>query len=282
MHQGWMLRVSRAFAFSLLFSGAAYAGKFGPPTPVIPGGSFDLKKTAITLSYNPNYKQADWVFYPLGQEQLQDCYDRPSNFRADPELDKAQSAQLADYKGSGYDRGHLSPAGDNKWNDDAMSESFLLSNISPQPPKFNRGLWSRLESLVRAWASKGEGLWVTTGPVLTIGLDTIGESEVAVPKYFYKVLATQDGLNAIALLMPSDASESLDTYAMPVSELEDFTRLDFLHGMKNEHAVEAKLDMRQWDFKAKFQYLHCEAKKKQGLAGLPLFHEFLSVGMLGH
>ncbi|MGZ3711242.1 MAG: DNA/RNA non-specific endonuclease, partial [Bdellovibrionota bacterium] len=212
-----MLRISRALALSLLLSAGTAAAN--SPAPVKPGGSFILEKTAITLSYNPSYKVADWVFYPLGPDQLQDCFDRPSNFRPDPDVPEDQSAQLSDYKGSGFDRGHLSPAGDNKWNDDAMNESFLLSNISPQPPKFNRGIWSRLESLVRAWASEGSGLWVTTGPVLGSGLDTIGDSEVTVPKYFYKVLATQDAksgkASAIALLLPSDASDTLASYAMP-------------------------------------------------------------------
>ncbi|MGE3263033.1 MAG: DNA/RNA non-specific endonuclease [Bacteriovoracia bacterium] len=260
MHQGW-LRISRTFALALLLAAGNAAA--GSPTPIVPEGSFALKKTALTLSYNPSYKQSDWVFYSLGPDQLQDCYDRPSNFRPDPQVPRGQSAQLSDYKGSGLDRGHLSPAGDNKWSDDAMNESFLLSNISPQPPKFNRGLWSRLESLVRAWAMRTGGLWVTTGPVLQGGLDSIGGGNVAVPKYFYKVLATQTG-QAMALLIPTDADQLSASYAMPVDQLEAFARLDFLHGMKNEDAVEARVDLAKWDFKAKFEYAPCQARSMAG------------------
>lgn len=264
MHQGWMLSL-----LVLLSPLAASAGRDPAPAPMNPRGNSILEKTAITLSYNPSYKQSSWVFYPLGEEQLQDCYDRPSNFRADPELARGDRAELADYKNSGYDRGHLSPAGDNKWNDEAMSESFLLSNISPQPAKFNRGLWSRLETLVRAWAS-GSALWVTTGPVLEGGLETIGDGAVAVPNYFYKVLARQDGSGAIALLLPNDADQSLASYAVSVDELENFTRLDFLKGMRNEERIEAGFDKSKWDFKAKFEYGECARKKKSPLPWLPL------------
>lgn len=259
MHQGWMLRIS---VLTLAWSSGAF-GAFSPQ-PIVPRGSFLLDKTAVTISYNPAYKQADWVFYGLGPDELQDCYDRPSSFRPDPELGRGERAELSDYRDSGYDRGHLSPAGDNKWNDEAMSESFLLSNISPQPARFNRGLWSRLESLVRAWASETGGLWVTTGPVLRESPTTIGNGRVAVPDYFYKVLATRQGRNtkAIALLMPKNANSRIDTYAVTVDTLESFARVDVLHGLAEEEKVESQLSLGDWDFKAKFQYAPCTAKKQ--------------------
>ena len=262
MQQGWLFGMSRPVALFLvgICGTTAFAAK--DPSPALPRGSISLEKTAITLSYNPEMKVADWVFYPLGPDQLQDCFDRPSNFRPDPELDPSASAQLADYKNSGYDRGHLSPAGDNKWSADAMNESFLLSNIAPQPPKFNRGIWSRLEGLVRAMALKAGGLWITTGPVLTSKVDTIGDSAVAVPASFYKVLATQTtkGMQAIAFILPNDASESFDNYAVSVAEAENVTRLDFLSGVSD--AVKSHFDLGQWDLRAKFKYLPCDAKRQ--------------------
>lgn len=240
-----------------LSSGAAFASpEF--PAPRLHENSLELHNTATAVSYNPQHKQADWLFYPLGPKQLQNCVSRGGGFRADPRLKPSDSAQLADYSGSGFDRGHLSPAGDNKWSQLAMSESFYLSNISPQPPKFNQGIWGKLENIVRAWG-KNMSLWVATGPVLNGNLRKIGPSGVSVPEYFYKVLATQDSKEAIAILMPVDAKGDLSQYAMPVDRLEEISGLDFLMDLPNEETVEAKLNLSAWNFQAKFQYLPCES-----------------------
>ena len=256
MHQGWMLRLSCTLAYALFVGGTTVAA----PLPDFPPESIALEKTALEISYNPEHKQANWVFYPLGPKELRNCYNRNANFRADPELEDADAAQLSDYKDSGYDRGHLSPAGDNKWSKDAMTDSFLLSNVSPQPPAFNQHVWNKLEGLVRAWASAAQGLWVTTGPLLTRRLPTIGENEISVPEYFFKVLATKSGKrkNAIAYLVPVDANgDDFSRYAMTVDELERITGLDFLQGIDDEKSLEARLDLSNWDEDAKFKYTPC-------------------------
>jgi endonuclease G len=92
---------------------------------------------------------------------------RKDNFRSDPKV-KTGSAALSDYKGSGYDRGHLAPAADFKWSATAMSESFYMSNMSPQVPGFNRGIWKNIESTVRNWAVENDEIYIVTGPVLIL------------------------------------------------------------------------------------------------------------------
>jgi endonuclease G len=259
MRQGWWKSISLCAA---LFPGLGFASpEF--PAPRFSENSLELQNSAITISYNRSHKQPDWVFYPLGPERLRACVERSNSFRPDPRLAPADSAQLADYSNSGFDRGHMSPAGDNRWSQPAMKESFFLSNISPQPPSFNSGIWARLEGLVRAWATGIDELWVTTGPLLTGSLRTIGDSRVSVPEYFYKVLATKSGQkhSAIALLLPSSAHNELSTYAMSVDQLEAITGIDFLSGLEGEDETEAKLNIRQWDFHATFQYLPCTAVK---------------------
>ncbi|GAH82191.1 unnamed protein product, partial [marine sediment metagenome] len=127
-----------------------------------------IRHTAYTLKYKEKYEQAEWVLYKLTAERVKGSYKRTNDFRPDPMV-KTGSATLSDYKGSGYDRGHLAPAGDMKWSTTAMSESFYMSNMSPQNPGFNRGIWKKLEGQVRTWATDNEEIYIVTGPVLSEG-----------------------------------------------------------------------------------------------------------------
>ena len=98
-----------------------------------------VSHTYYTLSYSEEHEQAEWVYYTLNSNQLNSAVERKNNFRQDFKV-KTSSAQLYDYKGSGYDRGHLAPATDMKYNYSSISESFFMSNMSPQSPSFNRGI----------------------------------------------------------------------------------------------------------------------------------------------
>ncbi|NTW34371.1 MAG: DNA/RNA non-specific endonuclease, partial [Bacteroidetes bacterium] len=109
-----------------------------------------------TISYSIENKLAEWTAYMLTKQQVLDGkLDRSDDFRRDPFIkDRSNSATLEDYKGSGYDRGHLTPAGDMKFDSIAMTESFFLTNMSPQLPDFNRGIWQRIEQQVRNWVQE--------------------------------------------------------------------------------------------------------------------------------
>ncbi len=104
-----------------------------------------------SLCYSEEHEQAAWVSYNLTINEVYGDITRTNNFREDPYI-REGSATLDDYRGSGFDRGHLAPAADMAFSTIAMSESFYLSNMSPQAPSFNRGIWKKLESYVRKLA----------------------------------------------------------------------------------------------------------------------------------
>ncbi|MFA5032461.1 MAG: DNA/RNA non-specific endonuclease [bacterium] len=125
-----------------------------------------IHHTAYTLQYDEKYEQADWVAYKLTKEMVKKpAVKRTNKFRADP-LVKTGSAKPSDYAKSGYDKGHLCPAGDMAYSAGSMSESFYMSNMSPQMAGFNRGIWKRLEDKARAWARDNDEIHIVTGPVL--------------------------------------------------------------------------------------------------------------------
>lgn len=206
---------------------------------------------AFTLCYNEQHEQADWVAYELTSEEASaEDYGRSDDFREDPEI-STESAQLDDYKYSGYDRGHLIPAADNKWSKTAMSESFYLSNMSPQINAFNGGKWKFLEMQVREWAISYGSVHVAVGPVLQDGLETIGDNEISVPEFYYKVILDTQGQKGIGFLMPhQDIEDSFKNYAVTIDEVESTTGIDFFYQLddKTEEKVESELNLSQWKF----------------------------------
>lgn len=181
-----------------------------------------------SLCYSEKDEQAEWVAYLLTKDQVitKSC-ERTDNFRRDTAVETG-SAELSDYKGSGYDRGHLCPAADRHFNCDAMSETFFLSNMSPQVAVFNRGVWKHLEELVRGWGVLYGNIFVVTGPVLNgENIDTIGPNDVTVPKYYYKTILrkTKKSWTCIALVLPNAAgSDNWWDYLVTVDYLESILR----------------------------------------------------------
>ncbi|MFN5333694.1 MAG: DNA/RNA non-specific endonuclease, partial [Bacteroidota bacterium] len=137
--------------------------------------------TGFAFLYNEKHEQASWVAYQLTREETNSIYSRTNKFIPDP-LVKSQTANDNDYLGSGYDRGHLAPASDMGWSATTMTESFYYSNMSPQVPSFNRGIWKKLEEQVRTWAIEYDTIYVVTGPVLKDSLPTIGKNKVSIPE----------------------------------------------------------------------------------------------------
>ena len=221
--------------------------------PLAPSADTILSYSGFDLGYNEQYEQAAWVAYVLTREEIESgSHKRKDNFRSDNNISTA-SAALADYRGSGFDRGHLAPAGDMQWDAEAMSESFLMSNMSPQLPGFNRGIWKGLETEVRNWALEKDSIYVITGPILTSIDSFIGENQVGIPKYYYKVLVDLSPPNhsMIAFLLPNSASsDSLLGFAISVDSLEQMTGYDFFAGAPDQEMVnwmENKLDLDSWD-----------------------------------
>ncbi len=211
--------------------------------------------THFILSYAEDHEQAEWVAYELTAEEVQINLPRDGNFREDPDV-LTGSALPNDYRGSGYDRGHLAPVGDMNFDPVAMEESFLMSNISPQNRSFNAGIWSRLENQVRDWATTYGKLYVITGPVLgssgltTAGL-TIGESQVTVPDFFYKVLLNEQGDDSrmIGLVLPNRANDGdLSAFVEKVDNIEAYTGIDFFPTLADslEEKLEREVKLEGW------------------------------------
>jgi len=171
-------------------------------------------------------------------------------FIQDPKV-KTHSADWRNFKKSGYDKGHLCPAGDRKSSYKAFEETFYTSNISPQLHDFNDGVWNRLEQKTRYWAKKYDGLYIVTGGVLKGKLKTIGREEVAVPDYFYKILMTKDAKKMIGFLVPHKVSKQpLYEFVVSVDEIEKITGIDFFPKLPDasENSMEKKNDYKNWSF----------------------------------
>lgn len=211
-----------------------------------------ISYTQFTLSYNEEHEQADWVAYELTREEVSMKQKRCDCFKTDKKV-LTKSASKSDYSSTGFDLGHLSPAADNNMSKKANRESFKMSNISPQLPGFNRGIWKRLEEWVRQQAIKDSVVYVVTGPVFVNNLGTLGKNKVTIPGYFYKILLRQEGSKyySIAFLIPQVGSiGGIQDYIVTVNTIETITGLDFFPVLKKsiENKVESQYSPKKWGF----------------------------------
>lgn len=207
---------------------------------------------AFTLSYNEEHEQANWVAYELTEEETDSKHKRTDKFIPDTFV-KTGTTNDKDYRRSGYDRGHLAPAGDMAWSSTALRESFCYSNISPQVPSFNRGIWKKLEELVRKWTKEEKSVFVVTGPVLEKDLPAIGQNKVSVPRYFYKVILdyNEPVIKGIGFIIPNKAStEPLQNYSVTIDRVENLTGIDFFPSLPDdqEEVIESTLNLNIWNF----------------------------------
>ncbi len=213
-----------------------------------------IKHTYYTLSYNEKYEQAEWVAYELTPKHIKYIDRKRPYFIYDKKV-KTKSANYRNYKKSGYDKGHLVPAGDMRFSFDAFNDTFYTSNISPQNHQFNAGLWNRLEQKVRYWTKKYGNLYVITGGVLKNGLKKIGDEQVAVPNQFYKIIfdySNKKQPKVVAFLMPNKNSDKpLYKFTTSIDTIEKLTGIDFFPALPNdiENRLESKSDYKGWSFR---------------------------------
>lgn len=219
--------------------------------PTLVEGERLLERMAYTSSYNYAAKQASWVAYRLTPEMLKGTADRDGvDFEPDPTLG-VESADPRDYKGSHYDRGHLCPAGDVKFSQEAMNETFYMSNICPQTHVLNRGQWNDLEEQVRKWTKRyNTPLYIATGPIFSANPATIGRNKVDVPSAFYKVIyAGGSNPKMIGFVMPNTTQLSpWPSYVTTVNEVEKQTGLDFYPSLSDEQEeiLEQGANLNDW------------------------------------
>lgn len=215
-----------------------------------------VNREGYSLGYIDYWKQPAWVSYRLTEEEaVSRNAERGDYFMEDREIEKG-SASLADYANSGYDRGHLAPAADMRWSEKAMKESFLMSNMSPQVPMFNRRIWMHVEKTVREFAKKEKSIFIVTGPIFFQNVHTnmIGCNHVAVPHAFYKVVydETPPG-KAIGFIVPNvNTNVSVMSFAVPVSEVERLTGLRLFCKDKNGKRIRKdSINLKDWDFSSR-------------------------------
>lgn len=214
-----------------------------------------LVRKAYIVSYNSSTCLPNYVAWQLTREHASGDVKRTDDYREDNDVTGRQ-ATLADYKNKGYDRGHMCPAGDNKWDEEAMHESFLLTNMCPQVHGLNEGDWRELEERCRKWAKKYGEIYIVCGPLLYDRQHTtIGRNKVVVPEAFFKVVLrfTADksgtGCRAIGFVYEHNGSNRpLSDYACSVDEVERLTGIDFFASLPDdiETTAEAGYDLGDW------------------------------------
>ncbi len=205
-----------------------------------------LCRDGYAVGYNYDTKNADWVAYHITAESVNITNKRSNTFKEDTEMPDYARSTLADYKGSGYDRGHLAPSATMDFTRESMKQSFLMSNMSPQLPGFNRVGWRVLEEHVRDLANEYNELYVVTGPIYQGNEGTIGNG-VVIPSAFYKVILDPSFDEAIAFIVPHrDVSSSeLANFITTIDEVERQTGLDFF--AQTPDSIEDNMESVKWE-----------------------------------
>lgn len=244
----WGIYVSRTSDKEIGATSLHEAERLFEYTELLPSDEGEIVRHAYyTLSFNSRHKQANWVYYTLELEGKERLAERTDLFREDKKV-SIGSAKPSDYTKSGYDRGHLCPAADMAHSAEAMEETFLMSNISPQLPVFNRGIWKSLEKQVRDWGEK-ERIYVVTGPVFKDNKGKIGQTGVTVPGFFYKVVYAPGARRMIGFVLPNTKEKrQLRDYVVTVDSVERLTNIDFFPQLPDtlENRLEAIVDYDSW------------------------------------
>ena len=208
------------------------------------------KRYSYTVSYNHDTKNPNWVAWVLTVDHASGSVAR-MDFMDDEDMPSPKGC-LSDYYNSGFDRGHMCPAGDNKWSEEAMEDCFLITNMCPQNNNLNRGVWNSIEQQCRSWAKKYGKVYVVCGPVyLNQQHRKIGKNKVVVPEAFFKVVLRM-GKNpqAIGFICRnvSQKGKKKTDFINTVDEIERITGYDFFSKLPDdiEDKVEAHADIAEW------------------------------------
>ncbi|EFC68911.1 DNA/RNA non-specific endonuclease [Prevotella sp. oral taxon 317 str. F0108] len=210
-----------------------------------------LKRVAYTASYNSDLRIPNWVAWRLTGAHTRGKNKRAGvKFHEDTDVPMPRAVDF-DYVRSGYDRGHLCPSADNRWDATAQEQSFLLTNVCPQDHNLNVGDWHELEILCRKWAKTYGSIYIVAGPVLFKGKHkTIGKNKVTVPEAFFKVVLCMEGTpKAIGFIYRNESGNRPKSYYVnTIDDVERITGIDFFPALpdKVENEVEATSSLDDW------------------------------------
>ena len=209
------------------------------------------KRFSYVVSYNHDTKQPNWVAWRIDKQHVEAGNLPRAEFIDDDDMPDPKSYR-SDYYNSGYDKGHMCPAGDNKWNEKAMQDCFLMTNMCPQNHSLNAGVWNSIEQQCRSWAKKYGSVYVVCGPIfLNKQQRKIGKNKVLVPDAFFKVVLRM-GKNpqAIGFICrnQSQKGRKKTDFINTVDDVERITGYDFFSKLPDavEDKIESHADMAEW------------------------------------
>jgi endonuclease G len=211
-----------------------------------------LKRQGYTTSYNSSTKNPNWVAWHLTKSHTYGSFQRSSEVFTEDAEAQGGRATNNDYYNSRFDRGHMCPAGDNKWSQQAMTESFLFTNVCPQNHGLNKYEWNDLEILCRDWAREYGAVDIVCGPIYEKGGEqkTIGRNKVWVPDAFFKVvLCRQGNPKAIGFIYRNiGQKQKMADAVYTVDQIEQMTGIDFFPSLddKTENRIEAEANLADW------------------------------------
>lgn len=222
------------------------------PLPLNDTSEQILYRKSYTVSYNKDNKIPNWVAWHLTAEHTSGPYRRPGGAWHEDEEVSLPRATIFDYRDCGWTRGHMCPAGDNKWDQDAMYDTFLLTNCCPQDGNLNSGDWNQIEMACRRWAEKWGDIYIVCGPILfRQEHETIGPNKIVVPEAFFKVVLCLNGKpKGIGFIRKNtDTSRRNDFYVNSIYEVERITGMTFFPNLPKEISEEVKsqANLKDWD-----------------------------------
>ena len=222
------------------------------PLPLSNTSEQILYRKGYIVSYNKDSKIPNWVAWHLTAEHARGTVRRPNNAWHEDMDVPSPRATIGDYKGSGWSRGHMCPAGDNKWDNDAMYESFLMSNCCPQNASLNSGDWNQIEMSCRRWAEKYGDIYIVCGPILfNQEHETIGANRVVVPEAFFKVVLCLNGTpKGIGFIRRNtEGGQNRNLYVNSIKQVERVTGMTFFPHLSLDisELVKNACNIKEWD-----------------------------------
>lgn len=213
-----------------------------------------LYRYGHVISYNNTIRLPNWVYWELTDSRVNGNVKRMRNYSPDLNIKNGPIADNSDYRSTRYEKGHMCPAGDNKYSRKAMEDSFLLSNVCPQTHELNDGDWRILEEKCRTWAKRYKLLYIVCGPIIdkSASYEKIGENQIVVPDYYYKVILRplgKDSYQGVGFIFKNDqTSQKIRDYVVSIDEVEKYTGLDFFPSLPDdvEKYVESHVDLNAW------------------------------------
>ena len=208
--------------------------------------------TGFTVNFNKDRGTPNYVAWELLGEEVKNDVERSNNFWQDTEIEGCPS--YSDYTRSGYDRGHICPAADQKWSEEAMSDCFVMANICPQDHQLNAGAWNTLENKERQWAKRDSAIMIVAGPIYSPS-DTLvigNQTKVNVPGAFFKAIIAPYVAEprGIAFVYPNMTSPgNMENYAMSIDDLEEILGFDLFPALPDdiENNIERRFSFKEWN-----------------------------------